>query len=100
MSGYNQFLQLPWLRTILSWQSKDLLGCFELPKHDLSKKFEDIYGIKKENRRVKRYDNVISAGSQNCSVHFTGKALGAVGVHLRYLIESCGERLFEVAESN
>ncbi|KAG4068274.1 hypothetical protein HA402_007794 [Bradysia odoriphaga] len=95
MSGFRQFLHPSWLRTILSWQSKGSLGCFEVPKHHASKTFEEIYGIKKDGKRVKRYDNVISAGTQSCSTHFTGVAIGSIGMHLRYLMETCPETLFD-----
>lgn len=96
MAGFQQFLQISWLRTMLSWQSNDLLGCFELPKNDMSKTFDEIYGIKKKSKRVKRYDNIISAGTQNCSTHFTGVAVACIGIHLRYLLETCTETFFNV----
>ncbi|KAJ6633112.1 UPF0764 protein C16orf89 like [Pseudolycoriella hygida] len=94
MAGFRQFLNYSWYKTIASWQSKGSLGCFELPKTDFSKTFDEIYNIKKEHNRVKRYDNVVLAGSQSCSVHFTAISIAAIGVHLRYCIETCGETLF------
>lgn len=72
-----------------------MLGCFEHQKSEQSKTFEEIYGIEKKSERVKRYDNVFSAGAQNCSAHFTGVSLGSIGIHLRYLVESCGEGFFD-----
>lgn len=60
----------------------------------MSQSFEEIYGIVKKNGRVKRYDRVIAAGTQNCSVHFTGISVAVIGIHLRYLVESCPEIFF------
>lgn len=95
MSGFRQFLHPLWLRTVLSWQSDGLQGCFELPTYEGASTFEEIYGIKKESKRVKRYDNVIAAGAQSCSTHFTGVAIASIGMHLRYMMETCSHTLFE-----
>lgn len=74
----------------------------------MSNTFDEIYGIKKKTerlkregakRRVKRYDNIISTGSQYCSAHFTGVGVACIGIHLRYLLETCAETLFKVEGS-
>lgn len=95
MAGFQKFLQRSWFKTILSWQSKGLLGCFELPKHNLSVTFDQIYDIKKKSNRVKRYDYVISAGAQSCSAHFTGVGVACIGMHLRYFFETCTDTIFK-----
>lgn len=98
MAGFEKFLQRKWYETIFSWQSKKMLGCFELPKHNLSKTFDEIYDIKKksENNRVKRYDYVISTDTQSCSAHFTGVGVAYIGLQLRYFLETCAETFLKV----
>lgn len=78
LMGYTQFLKLTWLNKFLSWQSGDC-GCFVLNLEEYSM----------GNGRVKRADNVVRLGDEQCSVHFTTVALSALAMHLRYFGDSC-----------
>lgn len=80
--GYTKFLKLSWLNEILSWQSES--GCYNF---DLGT--DSTEENSKHNKRVKRSDNLVDVGAEQCSVHSTSVAICAMAMHLRYFGDTC-----------
>lgn len=98
MAGFKQFLRPSWLRSILSWQRQDPLGCFPLP-NDVAEMWKETYedgGV----LDIKRQNNYGMKKAQKCSPHFTTVAISYIAVYLRYILEFCSDTLFDVDVRN
>lgn len=98
MAGFKQFLRPSWLRNILSWQRKDLLGCFPLP-NDVAEMWEETYGDGGV-LDIKRQNNYGMKKTHKCATHFSTVSISFIGIYLRYVMEFCSDTLFDIDNRN
>lgn len=115
MTGYPNFFRRDWLMQILGWQSQRKSGCFldtrvqpSIPPTSLAmlvnlyhrnqEKFKEIMNqhfdqhkyANKAASRQKRSDAFLKQGNrESCSVHFTAVGITALGMHMRYFMDTC-----------
>jgi hypothetical protein len=83
--GFQNFARTDWLREIMSWQKQGTVGCYGYPK--------GVKGYCGDGVVKVQYSGCEGGeeGVEECLVHMTAVALGAMAVNLKYMIDICPE---------